>query len=70
MTQNKNCNNMKINPHYIQAVFHVKLPWTRFKARNCISEPGPREPYRDIYFGTPCRANSNKTYVLGLAAGM
>jgi hypothetical protein len=23
---------------------------TRFEARNCISEPCPQEPYRDIFF--------------------
>jgi hypothetical protein len=27
----------------------------RFKARNCISESCPKEPYRDILFETPCR---------------
>jgi hypothetical protein len=26
----------------------VRLLGTRFKARNCISKPGPQEPYRDI----------------------
>jgi hypothetical protein len=25
-----------------------KAPGTRLKARNCISEPGPQEPYRAI----------------------
>jgi hypothetical protein len=33
----------------------VRLLGTRFKARNCICEPGPQEPYRDIFFETPCR---------------
>jgi hypothetical protein len=30
-----------------------KLLGTRFEARNCISEPGPYEPYME-YFETPC----------------
>jgi hypothetical protein len=25
---------------------------TRFEARNCISEPCPQAPYRDIFFET------------------
>jgi hypothetical protein len=35
----------------------VKLLGTRFKARNCISEPGPQEPYRTIFLTTPCNKN-------------
>jgi hypothetical protein len=32
--------------------FPYKGPRTRFGARNCISEPGPQEPYRGISFET------------------
>jgi hypothetical protein len=28
----------------------VRLLGTRFEAGNCISEPGPEEPYKDIFF--------------------
>jgi hypothetical protein len=37
----------------------VRLLWTRFKARNSISEPGTQEPYRDI-LKIPCiRGNAS-----------
>jgi hypothetical protein len=28
--------------------FHVRILGTRFEARNCISEPGPQEPYSNL----------------------
>jgi hypothetical protein len=33
----------------------VMLLGTKFETRNCISEPGPQEPYMAIVFETHCK---------------
>jgi hypothetical protein len=38
----------------VQLSVAVWLLGTSFELRNCISEPGPQEPYRAISIGPPC----------------
>jgi hypothetical protein len=39
--------------HALSSNVPVRLLGTRFKARNCISQPGLQEPYRDIFWEHP-----------------
>jgi hypothetical protein len=51
------CKIRKSNVNILQGISKnvlVRFLGTRFKARNCISESCPQEPYRDIFFQTPC----------------
>jgi hypothetical protein len=44
---------LDLDPKCVYRVFSKKCPirllGIRFKVRNCISEPGSLEPYKDIY---------------------
>jgi hypothetical protein len=40
----------------------VWLLGTRFKARNCISEPGPQDPYREIFLKRPAVSRQVSVY--------
>jgi hypothetical protein len=40
---------MKIGKRSFKGNVPVRLLETRFEARNCISEPCPQEPYKDIF---------------------
>jgi hypothetical protein len=64
ITANKTNIRVKIYGFTIQGVFHVRLLGTRVKTRNCISEPGSQEPYRDT-----CIENPYTKYIVHVRPG-